>query len=273
VWSSVNQIVNTVFDLWLWPVNGLAPVWQVFYIALPVTVIALLVFRFASNQDGITGAKNKIKAYLLELWLYKDDIGILLRAQGQVLRYSLIYMRFSLVPMAIMMVPFVFVIIQLESQFAFRGLEPGEPAILMVTVDSETPVGQLDADLSLPAALVQETPALRSDRASQVLWRISADGPGRHMIKVRVGDAEVIRQLVVGDERKLWPTAYRGGDWRVLGSAAEAALPASGDIAMTEISYPRARAEFLGLSSASWLLLGFSIILGFLLRGMFGVTF
>jgi len=273
VWSSVNQAVNTIFDLWLWPFSGLSPVWQVFFTALPVTVVALLVFRFASNQAGITDAKNKIKAYLLELWLYKDDIGILLRAQGQVLRYSLIYMRFSLVPMAIMMVPFVFVIVQLETRFAFHGVEPGESVILAVTMDSDTPVSQLEADLSMPSVLVMDTPALRSDQTSQVFWRISADEPGRHAIEVHIGDSKITRQLVAGDERGLWPTAYRGSDWRVLGSAAEAALPDNGDIVMTEISYPRARAEFVGLSSASWWLLGFSIIFGFLMRGMFGVTF
>ena len=90
---------------------------------------------------------------------------------------------------------------------------------------------------------------------------------------MRIGDSEITRQLVAGDALKLWPTAYRGDDWRVLGSAAEAALPESGYVAITEVSYPRARAEFLGLSSASWWLLGFSILFGFLLRGLFGVTF
>ena len=273
MWSSVNQVINSIFDVWLWPFKGFSPVWQVFFTALPVTVIALLVFRFASDQDGITAAKDKIKAYLLELWLYKDDIGILLRAQGQVLRYSLIYLKFSLIPMVIMSVPIVFVVVQLESRFAFRGLELGQPAILAVTVDGGIPVGQLRADLSLPATLVKETPALRVDQTNQVFWRVSADRPGRHIIEVRIGDSEVTRELVAGDERRLWPTAYRGDDWRILGSAAEAALPESGQIAIMEISYPRARTEFLGLSSASWLLLGFSIIFGFLLRGLFGVTF
>ena len=67
--------------------------------------------------------------------------------------------------------------------------------------------------------------------------------------------------------------AYQAGDWRVLGSAAEPALVSGGGIAVTEVSYARGRAEFIGLSSASWLLLGFSLILGFALRGVFGVTF
>ena len=273
MWASINRTANTVFDLWLWPFQSLSPTWQIFFTALPVTVVALLIFRYASNQEGITEAKNKIKAYLLELWLYKDDIGILFRAQGKVFRYSLIYLRYSLVPMAIMIVPFALVIIQLESQLAFRGIESGGSAILSVTVDSETPVSRLSAGLSLSPGLIQDTPPLRVDDTSQVFWRISAVEPGRHVIGIRIGAHEITRQFAVGVVGKLWPVAYRAGDWRVLGSPAEAALPNDSGIESTEVSYARARAEFLGLSSASWLLLGFSMIFGFALRGIFGVTF
>jgi hypothetical protein len=273
VWSSINRAANAVFELWLWPFQSLSPNWQIFFTALPVTVIALLVFRYASNQEGITEAKNKIKAYLLELWLYKDDLGTLFRAQGKVFRFSLVYMRFSLVPMAIMIIPFALVVIQLESQFAFRGLEPGGSAILSVTVDSDIPVSHVEADLSLSPDLVQDTPPLRVDETNQVFWRITAVQPGRHAIGIRIGEYEITRQIVVGEMRKLWPVAYRAGDWRVLGSPGEEALANDSGIERTEVSYARARAEFLGLSSASWLLLGFSLIFGFALRGLFGVTF
>jgi len=65
VWSFINRSASTVFDLWFWPIQSLPPTWQIFITALPVTVVALLIFRYASDQDGITEAKNKIKAYLL----------------------------------------------------------------------------------------------------------------------------------------------------------------------------------------------------------------
>ena len=121
VWSAINTAYGAVFDTWF---NLLAPLstWlQILLTALPVTVLALLVYRYASNQAGIQLAKDRIKGYLLELWLYKDDLGVMLRAQGQVMLYSLRYMGLALVPMAIMIVPIGPVIVQLESQFAFQG--------------------------------------------------------------------------------------------------------------------------------------------------------
>ncbi len=274
VWSAINAAYNAVFDTWFSLLGPLSAWLQILITALPVTVLALLVFRYASNQDGIRLAKNRIKAYLLELWLYKDDLGVMLRAQGQVLVYSLRYMGLALVPMAVMIVPLGPVIVQLESQFAFRGMQPGETTLFTVSMETGQPVSELDATLVLPAGVAKETPAMRIDEAGQLLWRLRVDAPGEHDITVNVGDQQFDRRLLAGAEiRGLWPLAYNATDWRVLGSAAEPSLPAGAAVISTEIEYPRARGEFLGLSSASWLLLLFTLIFGFVLRGFFGVTF
>lgn len=270
----INRTVNGVFDAWLWPFQGLSATWQIMITAVPVTVFALMVFRFASNQDGISAVKNKIKAYLLELWLYKDDLGILFRAQGQVIRYSVIYLRYALVPLLIMIVPLALVIVQLESLYAFRGLDPGESTILAVTVAETQNLDELDANLSLPEGLVQETPALRIHASGQVLWRIRGATPGQHAAVIRAGGLAITKQVVVGEaDTRLGPVVYRQGDWRMLGYPAESPIAAEAGVLAVELPYTRGRGEFAGLSSASWLLMVATLVLGFALRGFFGVTF
>jgi hypothetical protein len=270
----INRAVNAVFDAWLWPFQSFSATWQIIITALPVTVFALLVFRFASNQEGITNVKNKIKAYLLELWLYKDDLGILFRAQGQVFRYSLIYLRYALVPLLIMIVPLALVIVQIESLYAFRGLQPGESVILAVTVAETKNLDELGADLSLPDGLVQETPALRIDSSRQVIWRIRGETPGQHALVIRSGDLEITKQVVVGESAtRLAPVRYRDGDWRMLGYPAERPIEVEAGVLAVELPYPRGRGEFAGLSSATWILMAATLVMGFGLRGFFGVTF
>jgi hypothetical protein len=270
----INRTVNTIFDAWLWPFQSLSATWQIIVTAVPVTVFALLVFRFASNQEGINAVKNKIKAYLLELWLYKDDLGILFRAQGQVFRYSFIYLRYALVPLLIMIVPLALVIVQLESLYAFRGLHPGESAILAVTVAETKNLDEIDADLFLPEGLVQETPPLRIDASRQVFWRIRGETPGRHTAVIRSGELKITKQVVVGEsDIRLASVIYRDGDWRMLGYPAEQPINAGAGVLAVELPYMRGRGEFAGLSSASWLLMFATLVLGFALRGFFGVTF
>lgn len=248
--------------------------WQVIITAIPVTIFALLVFRFASNQAGIHSAKNKIKAYLLELWLFKDDLGVSFRAQGRVLRYSLIYLRHALLPLIIMMVPIGLIIVQIESLFAFQGLQPGQSVILTVTAGDSLDLHDIHEKLILPDGLQQETPPLRIEDTRQIMWRIRGNASGEHDAVIGFGDNEITKRIVVGDTvSRLAPVVYASGDWRMLGYPAERAIDSESGIIAVETPYERNRAEFAGLSSASWLLFLATLVLGFAMRGFFGVTF
>jgi hypothetical protein len=274
VWSSVNGAVNGLFDVLLWPFHSLPVFWQILALAVPATAVALLAFRFTSNQAGITRAKSLIKAHLLELRLFKDDFRVILAAQGAILRYTLRYMKYGLTPMLVMIVPFLIILIQVESRFAFRPLHPGEPAILAVKVDTAAPVSRLPASLGLPDGLTSETPPLRLDASAEIYWRIKGKGPGRYPVEISVGDDAVTKHVIVGyANTSISPFLYQSDDWRVLAWPAERPMKAEAFAEAIRLDYPRGRAEFAGLSSASWLLFGMCIILGFLFRGLFGVTF
>jgi hypothetical protein len=230
------------------------------------------VFRFTSDQAGIGQAKDRIKAHLLELWLYKDDPAVLLRAQGRVVLHSFAYLGYSLVPLAVMLAPVALVLVQLESRFAWRAIEPGESVIVVASTAAPFAAAP-PATLESPTGLVAETSALRITDRGQVLWRVRADRPGEHSVHLAVGASAVRSRVVVGTRSALGPITYRADDWRSLGYPAEPALDAGAQVTSVEVEYPRARGEFLGLSSASWLLFAFTLLFGFALRGPLGVTF
>jgi hypothetical protein len=274
VWSLVNRLLNGVFDLLLWPVGWL-PVWvQAALVALPAAVFALLVFRWVSDQEGIETAKDRIKAHLLELRLFSDDLVVTLRAQKKILRYNLTYLRHALLPMLVMIVPIILMLVQLESRFAFRGLELGESTILTVEVESEVPTSERQVTLQLPPGVVAETPALRVDQRAEIIWRLRAAEPGQHLITIQVDDSRAEKLLSVSpDGSGVSPSVYRPGDISTLLYPVEPPLPGDSAIRAVHLTYPRARAEFGGLSSASWVFFGASLVFGFALRGAFGVTF
>jgi hypothetical protein len=273
MWPAVNGAVNAAVEGWLWAFNGF-PAWVQFCaLALPVTVLALLVYRYASDQNGIRAVKNSIKAHLLELRLFKDDLGVTLRAQGQILKSSVLYAGYALAPLAIMLIPIVLILIQVESRYAFRPLQPEESTLVEVSVDSATPVSELPAALLLPTGIVGETPALRLDDEQKILWRVRAQRAGEYDMRIRVGDQEFPKKIVVGSEGLVSPAIYAADDIRTLGFPLERALQRDSVVSAVEVSYPRSRGVFAGLSSASWTLFIASLVLGYALRGLFGVTF
>jgi hypothetical protein len=273
MWSSINQVVSTAVSAWLWMFQQLPLLVQFVALALPVTVLALLVYRYASDQKGIHAVKDKMKAYLLETRLFKDDLGVTLRAQGQILKHSAIYAAYALVPMAIMFVPVVLLLIQVESRYGFRPLQPGESTLVEVRVDAPDAVSSVDAKLVVPDGLKIETPAMRVDAQHSIFWRVRAQEPGDYTMVVRLGAQEFSKRVRVGESGVVSPAIYDANDIRTLAYPLEAALKPDSAVSSIQMTYPRSRGVFAGLSSASWILFGATLVLGFALRRAFGVTF
>src|SRR4030095_9788978 len=121
-----------------------------------------------SNQEAIRDAKDKIVAYLLELRLYRDDLRVLLRAEGRVFASIGRYLAHSLLPMILMLPVFLLLLIQIESRFAFRGLSSDEQALVTVGVASDQPVSHLPATLDAADGLRVATAALRADSSGEI---------------------------------------------------------------------------------------------------------
>ena len=274
MWASVNHAMSVVFAAYLLPFAGL-PAWlQLFAIALPGAVASLLVLRVTSDQPAITRTKNRITANLLALRLFGDDLRVVVRCQLSVLGRSVAYLRYALLPAAVMVVPFSLLVAQVESHYALRGLAPGEAAVLTVTLEDPEAPNNAAVQLRLGPGLVVETPALHVVREASVLWRIRATRAGEHRIVIQAPGGTVERRIVAGPPKKaLSRWSFRGNDPRALAYPNEPPLSVGSVVREVHFAYPQARATFLGLSSASWLLAGFVLALAYLLRGWFRVTF
>lgn len=273
MWATVNTGLTRVFDALFWPVQWLSPEWQVVVLGLPAAAFALLIYRAFSNQAAIRDAKAKIVAHLLELRLFRDDLRVLLAAEGRVFVHIGRYLGYSLIPMLVMLPPFLLMLIQIEARFAYRGLARDEQALVTVRYVSDQPVSSLPANIETDAGLQVATPALRADAQGEIYWRVHALASGTHELQLRV-DGEQVRRLVKADASNgVMTTSYRASDVRSLFYPRETTLPPDGSIVALIIDYPRARGDVAGLSSASWLFFGVVMLYALALRRTFDVTF
>jgi hypothetical protein len=273
MWATVNAWLNPLFDALFWPLQWLSPGWQVAVLAVPAAMLALTIYKYCSNQAAITEAKAKILAYLFELRLFRDELRVQVGAQGRVFLNIGRYLAYSLIPMMVMLAPFLLIMIQIESRFAFRGLAPDEQALITVTVASDRPVSRLPVSLATDAGMQVVTPALRADPRGEIYWRVRAVTPGAHNLLLRVDSKEAQRLVRTDAAEGVMTTAYRANDVRTLLYPRETALPSDGPIGAVVIDYPRARGEWAGLSSLSWLFFGLVMLYAFALRRVFKVSF
>lgn len=244
-------------DLLIWPVLG--------------GIVALVVYKYASNQGAIIRAKDRIRMHLYEVRLYRHDVRRVLASTGMILARNTEYLAYNLVPMVVMLVPMMTVIVQLVANYA---LDPGPVGDVQVLEVSLAPgVKSRDLKLALPSGVALDAPPVRT-ADGHAFYRLRAETAGDHVLSLTVAGETLEKSWSIGGEhRKVSP--LRTQSWESLLYAGEAPIP--GDSAFEEIRIDHPVRELAWLPDGEGGILGWffgiSLVAGFALRGVFGVTF
>ena len=126
-------------------------------------------------------------AALFEIRLFNDDLPALFRAQGEMLRQNATYLRLSLVPMLWMIVPIGLIVAQLEFQYGYTGLTPGQPALVKAHLRQASASAPAPAAaLEVPRGIRVLTSAAWFPATQEIIWRVTPDAPGR--VRAQRGD-------------------------------------------------------------------------------------
>lgn len=277
--NTFNAISSALFDVLLAPFGDRHAWWDLVFWSVGGGIVALLVYKAVSNQAGIKRAKRLIGMHLLEIRLFKDDIRTVLGATGRILSRNALYLGHNILPMLVMFVPMMAILFQLEARYAFDPVPPGETRLLTVDLDAEVPgvpdtaTGLAEAvRLELPAGVALDAPPVRT-ADGRVAWRLRAEAPGDHVLRIHVGDRVVEKGFAVGGEARKVPV-MRTKSLEAFLYPGEPGLPGDSPVHTARIGYPDRRLPFfpdgeLGILATFF---GLSIVSGFALKGLFGVT-
>src|SRR6476661_9582142 len=99
------------------------PLVWVLGISLVIGFLMVIVFRYTSDQKAIGRAKDRLKAHLLAVRLFQDQLPVVMRAYGHILRGTGSYLRLAFTPFLIAILPITFLIVQLRSEERRVGKE------------------------------------------------------------------------------------------------------------------------------------------------------
>ncbi|GDX79538.1 hypothetical protein LBMAG42_13490 [Deltaproteobacteria bacterium] len=272
--GSFNAIFTAIFNVVLAPFGHGFPWFDLVLWPLLGGILALLVIKAVSNQAGITRAKNFIQVHLLEIVLFRDDLRVVLPATAKALAYNVMYLGYNIVPMLVMIVPMTAILVQLVSHYAQAPLPVGETVLIVAKLDGEVQgVAVRDVTLELPAGLSLDAPPVRS-ADGEIAWRVRLDAPGDFVLKLHAGSVTEEKSLAVGGEaRKV--SVLRTKSWEALLYPAEPVPAADSPIESISI-LDRDDQPLRGLPDGeggvlAWFF-GVSLLAGFLLKDLFGVT-
>jgi hypothetical protein len=263
---ALNVAITKAVNLMLAPF-GSAPWVGLIAVSVVTGAVLLAVFRYTSNQRGIRRAKNQIVAGLLEVLLYRDDIGVVMRAQLRLAKDNLRYLGYALVPLVFMVIPVGILLVQTDLHYGRRPLNVGETAIVDLRLK---PGANLDtASLSSPEGVEVETAALRIPALNEVDWRVRAARPGSYDLHLKIGAEELTKNVIVGHHGGAVPnTRVRADAWSQFLHPGEPPLPRASAAASVTVTYPGAEMRLLRWRMHwIWPWLVISMLVGYALKG------
>lgn len=230
-------ISNALWALFgaMWAPFLTRPQLGLFLFSLVTAVLAMLVWKYASYQKGITKAKDRIKANFLAMVLFGDSLAVLLKSIVKTFGWIFAYLGQQFIPLIVMMIPILPLLVQIDHLYSFAPLPADESgqenswAQVIAVLDESAAADLFEKPVSLTAAdgvtvlnqgiRVPRPQTMRSEWEDapfigkrltekrkkekplppEILWNIRGTQPGNHRLTLQLGETVATKTVVVGD--------------------------------------------------------------------------
>ncbi len=256
--GTLNGIMTAVFDAIYAPLNVLPHWFSLTLLSGMLGVVALLVVKYASNQTAIGRVKDDIKANMLAIKLFKDEMRVMFGAQRRLIWAALRMQYHMLLPVLVMFIPFVLMAAQMGLRYQWRPLEVGEEVVLTAVLQADADGSSLDLQIPEQAGFkAHDRVRVTSDQS--VSWHLRAEEDGVHTIEITNGRETFTKNLGVGKgARRVCPVRPGPGFLDKLLYPAEAPFAASSLVQSIRLEpYPDRDSWYAG---ADWWLVWFLVV-------------
>lgn len=197
----IGNMITKFFDLLVLPF-GNHHAWALVVLSILTGVVMAFVFKWTSNPRAIKAAKDKLKGRILEMKIYQDDPGIIIKAFGGTLVYNGVYLSKLLVPFLVLIIPVMIVFMQMDERYGRGPLTDNSQTVLSVQLRNDLNPRALDVDLAGNGVVADSRP-VRVRESREVDWRLRVDEPGTHNLTVTADGKSYEFPVVAGDRYRM----------------------------------------------------------------------
>ena len=241
-----SQVVTRIFDGLLWPF-GTHRTLALSVISLVVGVVIIFIFKHTSNQKEIRRTRDRVRARILEMRIYQNDLVLIHKALFGAMAANLAYLRVSLKAIVVLIVVVGLVFIQLDERYGRRALEPGETTLLTVQLKNGLDPVSLPVYMAAGDGLVATAPPVRVSTDRAIHWRLRAAATGTQEVTLnalgksyRMPVRVEVSNTAIGRNRKT------GAVWSPLLHPSLPRLPEDSPIERVSLDYPSAQYTLFG---------------------------
>lgn len=256
-----------------------SPLAIVVAVSLVTGLLMVVLFGYTSDQKAIGIAKDQLKAHLLAVRLYRDQIPVVMSSYGKILRGAGRYMKLGFKPLLYVIIPITLLMVQIDRYLGQTPLSAGVPFLLTVHLSRHPSGGAAlnDVTLDLPLEIEMTAPPVHviaeNGPENEIVWRLAGSKNGDYEVKINSAGETIEKNVRVGGVLpRISAVRLRGKFWERMFSSAEHAVPENSPIESISINYPDRNIDIAGYE-VNWILLFFifSMAAGFIFKELLGI--
>jgi len=248
-----------------------SPLMIVVVLSIVIGLLMVVLFGYTSDQKAIGVAKDQLKAYLLAVRLFRDQLPVVMGSYGKILRGTGRYLKLAFKPLLYVIIPITLLIVQLDRYLGATPVPANAPFLLTAQTTGSDSLN--DVNLELPIGISMTAPPLHISADKEIVWRLAGAQDGRYVLKIHAGDQVATKVVCVGNDLARTSTVrLRGQFWSRMFYSAEPALPDGSLINSIAVNYPEREIEIAGYGiNWIWLFFILSMIAGFIFKELLGI--
>ncbi len=172
------DFLNPVLDFLLGWSLSLPPFWAIGLLSLLMSVLIVVITKFASDQDLMKHLKEESKALQKQIKELKDSPEKMMEVQKKHMASSMQYMRQSFRPLLWTFIPIILIFGWIQGHLAYEPIMPGQE--FSVRVEFEKGLQGLLINATAPDGIVLTSDAGKEVSDGAVIFTFRADEAGKY---------------------------------------------------------------------------------------------
>ena len=248
-----------------------SPLAIVVVLSLVVGLVMVVLFGYTSDQKAIGTAKDQLKAHLLAVRLYRDQIPVVMGSYGKILRGTGRYLKLAFKPLLYVIVPITLLMVQVDRYLGSIPIPTDAPFLLTAHFAGSDPLN--DVTLDLPPEITTTAPPVHVPASNEMVWRLVGSRDGKYEVRIVVANQSAAKAVCLGSGLpRISTVRLRGQFWRRMFTSAEPALPENSPIESIAINYPDRNIDVAGYGmNWIWLFFILSMVAGIVFKELLGI--
>jgi len=193
--SLINEAMNVLFNVLLFPFQYFAPLVGLTALSILLGVAFLLLFKYTSPQNQIKKFKDRIKAGLYEVRLYKDELGVVFSANKELLKNNGLYISCCFVPLAPMILLILPILVQFDTRYGISPLEAGDTTVLKIVLSDQVDFDSAKVDVQPSPGLKISAGPVRIPAKKEFNYRLEVEKEGQYDLMIAVNGQSYTKSI------------------------------------------------------------------------------